>query len=137
LSSSDVGLVAATAVHAGFQLVVTVLVYPGFATVPSEAWAAHHAAHGRRITSLVAVVYTGVIVASGAALLRGPSPAQVLSVAASAVALVVTAVVAAPTHRRLAVARDPRVLRRLLTADRVRCAAALAAAGAAVAGAVG
>lgn len=130
------GLVAATALHAGFQLVVTVLVYPALAEVPSASWTRAHAAHSRRITPVVGVVYAGLIAAGTVAVLDDPSPAQLLAVAASVVALAVTAAVAAPAHGRLGEPRNPDVLRRLVRADRFRCVAALAAAAAAMAGAL-
>ena len=131
MDGTDAALVAATALHAGFQLTVTLLVYPGFADAPPQRWAAHHAAHGRRITPLVGVVYAALIVACGAALVGSPTPAQLVSVASVGAVLLVTATVAVPAHRRLSVMRDPQVLRRLVVADRARCVAAVLAAVAA------
>jgi hypothetical protein len=127
-NATDVLLVAATALHAGFQLVVTGLVYPAFAEVPEEEWAAHHGRHTRRITWLVVPVYGAAVAAGCAVLLAGPSGWQLVSVGATALAVLTTALVAGPAHGRLAAGRDPAVLRRLLRADRVRCAAALVAA---------
>ena len=121
-------LVAATALHTGFQLVVTLLVYPAFADVPEAGWQAHHARHSRRIAPLVIVVYCGLLAAGAAVLVTGPSPAEVAVLAAVAVAPVLTAAVAAPAHVRLARGPDPATLRRLLVADRLRCVAAVLAA---------
>ena len=130
------GLVAATALHAGFQLVVTLLVYPALAEVPEGTWTAAHAAHARRITPVVALVYAALIGAGTVAVFDDPPPAQTVAVAVSGLAMVVTAVIAAPAHRRLGASQEPDVLRRLLRADRVRCAAALVSAAAALAGAL-
>ena len=136
MPTAEVLLVVATAVHAGFQLVVTLLVYPALATVPDSSWADAHTAHSRRITPVVAVVYAGLVGASASAILGDPSPARTWSVALSGVAVLVTAAVAAPAHRRLGLSRDPEVWRRLMAGDRLRCAAALASAAVAVAGAL-
>lgn len=130
------GLVAATALHAGFQLVVTLLVYPALAEAPEGTWTAAHAAHARRITPVVALVYAALIGAGTVAVIDEPSPAQTVAVAASGLAMAVTAAIAAPAHGRLGASREPDVLRRLLRADRVRCAAALVSAAAALAGAL-
>ncbi len=133
---ADAALVAATALHAGFQLVVTLLVYPALAESPAATWTRAHAAHSRRITPVVAVVYAGLVAAGTVVVLDGPSPAQTLAVAASGLALVVTAAVAAPAHGRLGESKDPDVLRRLLRADRLRCGAAVVSAASALAGAL-
>ncbi|SDT39276.1 hypothetical protein SAMN04488543_4123 [Friedmanniella luteola] len=131
-----VALLAATALHAGFQLTVTVLVYPVLAATPAAAWSGAHQRHARRITPLVGLVYLAVLVASAGALLTAPGPAVRVAVAATAVALGLTAGVAAPLHGRLGAGRDAALLRRLLRADRLRSlAAVLALAAAAVAAA--
>jgi hypothetical protein len=125
---ASVLLLAATGVHLGFQLVVTLLVYPGFAEVADEHWASHHDRHSRRITPLVVIVYGLLVVACALALVTGPTALQTASVASCGVAAVATAAVAAPAHSRLAAGRDPALLRRLLYADRVRLLAAAVAA---------
>ena len=56
-----VALLASTALHAGFQLKVTLVVYPALADVQPNLWAAAHARHSRRITPLVALVYGGAL----------------------------------------------------------------------------
>ena len=128
------GLLAATALHLGFQAVVTAVVYPALAEVPPQRWADAHAAHSRRITVVVAPVYAAVGAACLRALRRGPrTPPLLLSVTASAGAVLTTALVAAPTHRRLG--REgvtPEGLDRLRRSDRVRLAAAATAAAAAL-----
>ncbi len=122
-----VGLLAAAALHAGFQLTVTLLVYPALAATPAPEWTDVHRRHSRRITPLVGVVYLAVVVAAAAALLGAPGPAVVTAVAASGATLGLTAFVAAPVHGRLGAGRDPALLRRLLRADRLRSLTALVA----------
>ncbi len=96
-------LLIATAVHLGFQLVVTALVYPAFAEVPDRQWAVHHDRHSSRIGPLVVGVYGLLVVACGWALVTGPGPWEVAAVAACAAAGAVTAGVAAPAHGRLGI----------------------------------
>jgi hypothetical protein len=67
-----VALLVSTALHAGFQLMVTFVVYPGLADVQPDRWPVAHARHSRRITPLVALVYGaalaccfGVLINSG------------------------------------------------------------------------
>ncbi|GAA2724387.1 hypothetical protein [Cellulomonas aerilata] len=128
------GLLAATALHLGFQAVVTAVVYPALAEVPPDRWGTAHAAHSRRITAVVAPVY-GLL---GAACLRvvvaGPRTGlAAVAVTGSAAAAVSTALVAAPTHRRLALqGANPLLLARLRRSDGVRLAGAALAAGAAL-----
>lgn len=126
--AATTALVAATAAHAGFQLTVTAVVYPALARLTPERWPEGHTAHGRAITPVVAVVYGGLALASGWAVTSRPGDVAVLlTVAAAAVAVLTTALVAAPTHGSLADGPDPALLRRLLRADRVRTLAAVAA----------
>jgi hypothetical protein len=128
-------LVVATCLHAGFQVVVTFLVYPAFRGIPEAHWTHFHRDHTRRITWIVVVTYALVLGASTWVLASGPRNAgTVTAVCLCALAVLTTAVVAAPTHGRLSVRRDARDLERLVRADRVRAAAAVLAAGAAVLG---
>jgi len=121
-----IALAAAAALHAGFQLVVTVVVYPAFARVRPQDWPAHHRAHSRRISVVVAFVYALLVSTCVWALWEGfGGVATSVAVVANAVAVLVTAAVAAPAHSRMAGARGERDLTVLLVADRVRCAAAL------------
>ena len=125
-------LVGATALHAGFQVTVTVLVYPSLVRTGADDWTAVHGAHSRRITPLVAVVYGLLVVAGVAAVTAGPDDAATwVALATSAVALLVTATAAAPLHGRLAASPDPRLLARLLRVDRVRAVVAVVALAAA------
>lgn len=134
-----VALVAATWLHAGFQLTVTLLVYPALVapSLAPDEWTERHARHSRGITPIVVVVYGALVLACLAVLIAGPRPlAALVSVGAAAVAAMATAFVAAPAHGRLGSGRDPVVERRLLVADRVRSLAAVAAAVAAAIAAV-
>lgn len=130
--SADVVLVAATALHAGFQLVVTALVYPALVDTPPTVWPVRHAAHTRRITPVVALVYGSVVVALVLVALDGLHPARGLVLAASVAAFALTAFVAAPAHGRLGRGWDEQVVHRLVVADRLRLLVAVVAAVAAV-----
>ena len=101
LPSAGAALVAATALHLGFQLVVTVLVYPALARVPADRWPVEHIQHSRRVTPVVGVVYGLLLVAGASVLVARPSGAQVASLVAVGAAMLVTATVAAPVHSRL------------------------------------
>ena len=120
-SASSVALLGAAGVHLGFQLSVTLLVYPALARVPAPDWARAHAAHSRAITPLVAVVYGTLVLVGGWALVaRWPDAWTLVAAAGAGLSFVATALVAAPTHGRLTSGRDDALLRRLLAADRVR-----------------
>jgi hypothetical protein len=127
MTSWDALLLGATALHAGFQLTVTVLVYPALAGVPVERWAAAHGRHSRAITPLVGLVYAAVLVACVGATATDPAVGTWVADAGTGLALLVTATLAAPTHGRLADGPDPALLRRLRRVDRVRCAGAVLA----------
>jgi hypothetical protein len=127
----EVALLVVTALHAGFQAVVTVVVYPALRDLAPDAWPAGHAAHSRRITVLVAPLYLLVLLALGWLLYDGGADVGwggAIAVGGNALALATTAFVAAPTHGRLG--REgprPELLARLLLADRVRFLAVLVA----------
>jgi hypothetical protein len=116
----------AAALHAGFQLTVTVVVYPALAARSADEWTAAHARHSRAVTPVVAVVYGALVVTGVALVVTGPGPAGWVALAGAATAIGLTAAVAAPAHGQLS-RRDERLLARLLVADRGRCAAALVA----------
>jgi hypothetical protein len=130
--TAEVAFALATALHAGFQLTVTVLVYPALASRDAAAWRTHHDRHSRGITPLVGLVYAALVGSGVALVLAGPDLAGWVALAATAVALGVTATLAAPTHGRLTT-RDDALVARLLVVDRWRCAAAVVGAVAAVA----
>ena len=128
------GLLAAhlltTAAYAGFQWTVQVLVYRQFPGVPREAFPDHEAAHSRRISPLVGVLF-GACALSTAGLLAVrpdgvPLAGIVVSAALFATVLVVTATLAVPEHRRLGAGFDADAYRRLLRADLARTVAASA-----------
>ncbi len=132
--SPETALVAATALHLGFQSVVTVVVYPALSRTPPESWEDAHAAHSRRISVLVVPLYLAVVVACGWVVVAGPvTTGSVLAVVGNGVAMAVTAVVAAPSHGRLGRhGASSGELSRLLAADRVRLVATFVALVAAV-----
>ena len=135
VASWSVVLVAATFLHAGFQLTVTTLAYPALAQLARPDFAHAHAAHSRAIVPLVALVHAAVVASSLGAVVSDPGSVLAWSAAvASAVALLVTALRAAPLHGRLGrLGPEPDLLRSLLRADRVRTGFALLAAAAALA----
>ena len=123
MNSSET-LLAASAAHLGFQLVVTVVVYPALAEVPGGRWAAAHERHSRRIALVVGPLYAAVAAACLWALLSSPDAWTLVAVGGNGVAVLVTATVAAPLHGRLGGARGRAVLlTRLRRADLVRTAA--------------
>ncbi len=131
-------LLAATCLHAGFQLTVTTLVYPALGRLRADVWSREHDLHSRRIVPLVVLTYAGVLVATAGALLADASPLVVLSAAGSALALGTTAARAAPLHGRLGRGHRPALVEALVRADRVRAAGAVVAVlGAVAAVAVG
>jgi hypothetical protein len=134
VSRAAASFLAATALHLGFQLTVTLVVYPALAR--AEVWERAHAAHTRTITPLVAVVYAALVGSAGWVLAAGDAGGWTfVAVAAAGVSVLVTALVAGPAHGRLASGRDAGLLHRLLVADVVRTAAAAAAVFAAFLGA--
>lgn len=122
----DALVLAATALHAGFQLTVTALVYPAL-LADARDWAARHAAHSRRITPLVGITYVALLAVGVPALLTDLGWGVGLAALGSAVTLATTAFVAAPLHGRLGRGWDPVLARRLLVADRVRAVGAAVA----------
>ena len=132
-------LLVTAALHLGFQLTVTLVVYPALADVPPASWERAHADHSRRISVVVAVAYLPLLGVGVWALLAGPvSAGLVVAAVGAAVSFLTTAAVAAPTHGRLGSGRTDALVRRLLVADRVRLlGAATCLAGALLAVAVG
>ena len=122
-----VALLVVAATHAGFQLTVTVLVYPALAATPPDDWARAHDRHSRRIAPLVFLVYGGFVVTGVWAVASEPlsTPLAATLVQAAATVLL-TGALAAPLHGRLGVeASRPELLRRLLRVDRARAVLAV------------
>ena len=128
---ADVAFAVASALHAGFQLTVTVLVYPALASRSTTEWARAHDRHSRAITPLVGLVYAALVGTGAWLVTTGPGVAAYVGLGGAAAALLVTAALAAPLHGRLGV-RDDVLVARLLVVDRWRYAAALVGAAAAV-----
>lgn len=124
-------------VHAGFSLVVTVVVYPALADTTTERWTTTHGHHTRRITYVVVPVYALVLLGCGVALTSDPSAAAVVAVVLNGAAMAVTAVRAGPLHGRPGIGPGSTELSALLLADRVRTACAVAALVAAAVAATG
>ncbi len=121
-------LLAVSAFHAGFQVVVSTVAYPALADVPADRWGTAHDLHSRRIVRVVAVLYPVVVGACAWAMVAGPvTGASVVAVVANLTAVAVTAGVAAPTHGRLGQEHSTHLIDRLLVSDRIRTAAALVA----------
>lgn len=129
--TAQTAFLVAAAVHAGFQLTVTVLVYPALARVHASDWPREHDLHSRRIVPLVGVVYVLLAVTTIWLLTvdRG-GWTWAGSWCASAVAAV-TAFGAAPLHGKLT-DRDEPLMARLLVVDRWRAGLALVLLGCAV-----
>jgi len=120
-------LLAAAAVHVGFQATITPITYPMLFATPASTWAQVHAAHYRRINPVVAVVY-GAVVAAWVWVFTGSGvgPALWVAAAGSVITGTTTAFRAAPTHALLRrQGPRPELLRRLLRADWVRFVGAL------------
>ena len=121
---------ALTAAYAGFQCTVRFLVYPQFALVPAEDFAAYERSHQRLVTRVVGPLFAGQGATTLLLLVVRPAEVPLLPVLAGAACLAavlgVTASGAVPLHRRLDVGWDAEAHRRLLRVDGVRVAAATA-----------
>ncbi|GLY15672.1 hypothetical protein Kisp01_26870 [Kineosporia sp. NBRC 101677] len=126
MSTALTALLAATAVHAGFQTTVTLLVYPALARVPAEQWADAHRRHSRTITPLVGVVYGALLLSTGWAVVT-ETRLWTLVTAVAVGATLVTTGFAARLHGRLGTGHDRQLLATLLRVDRVRAVTAVTA----------
>ncbi len=123
--ASLVVLAAAAALHLGFQLAVTVLVYPALARVGASVWSTSHDAHSRRIVPLVGLTYAALVGSGVWAVVVSPvSVGLVVALVGAVTVLLTTAFVAAPLHGRLGGGHDAALVARLLRVDRVRAAGA-------------
>ncbi|MEO5709060.1 MAG: hypothetical protein ABIQ59_04495 [Nocardioidaceae bacterium] len=123
----DLWLLAAAALHAGFQLTVTAVVYPALVHVPADRWAEAHARHSRTIAPVVALVYGAALVTCAGATIADVSTGVLVADGGTGFSFLVTALLAAPTHGRLTPGPDPTLLRRLLLVDRLRLLGAVVA----------
>ena len=127
---------ALTAAYAGFQWTVRFLVYPQFARVPADAFAAYERSHQRLVSRVVGPLFAGEGVTTLLLLAVRPAGVPLLPLLAGtaslAVVLGVTAFLAVPLHRRLDAGWDPEAHRRLLRVDGLRVAAATAGTACAV-----
>jgi len=117
---------ASASAHAGFQATVTLVVYPTLSHVRAAHWRQAHDRHTKQVRPLVAVLYLALAATSVWWLAVDWSRLAVLAVVLVALPVAVTAVLAAPLHRRL-VRRDEEALTRLLGVDKARTVLALAA----------
>jgi hypothetical protein len=113
---------------AGVGWLVERVVYPQFTGVPAERWAAHHDAHSRRITPVVAPPLLAQPVVALALLIDRPDgvagAALVGNLVLPAVVLLATGAVFAPLHARLGAGPPPEaLLRRLRRLNALRTAA--------------
>jgi Domain of unknown function (DUF1772) len=124
-------LVAAS-VHAGFLATVTTVVYPALARVRAAHWRQAHDRHSRSIAPMLVVTYVAVAGTGAWWLAIDWSTLAAVAVLLAVLSMAVTAVLAAPLHRRL-VRRDDALIDRLLRVDRMRTVLSAAAVGVAVA----
>ncbi len=131
MHAARIFFLVAASLHAGFQLTVTVLVYPALARVQEQDWSREHALHSARIVPLVGVIY--VFLAGSTVWLLASDREGWTWVAAVGALLVaaVTAFGAAPLHGKLT-NRDPVLLDRLLRVDRLRAVLAVLLMGIAI-----
>ncbi len=120
--------VAATCFLAGLIWVVQVVIYPNFRNVGRTAtWQDFHAAHTKRIASVVAVPWAVHGITTVMLLVRPPEAASywlVLVAAAAAAATVVTTVwPVAPLHARLYAQYDDATADRVVRTNWLRTAA--------------
>jgi hypothetical protein len=129
-----VTLLLVAAAHLGFQLTVSLVVYPALREVDDGAWPVAHERHARRIAPLVGAIYVPLVLVLAWTAATEPRAAGTwLALVGGALSVVTTTVIAAPLHGRLGGAAErPQLLRDLSRADRIRTVGAAAC----VAGAV-
>jgi hypothetical protein len=120
-----VAYAVAAGAYAGFQLTVRFVVYPQFARVPPDAFAAYERAHQRLITPLVGVLFGAMALTAAACVLAGPRGTGLVAAGLFAALLLVTGAGAVPQHNLLGERFDAGAYRRLLAWDGVRVALAL------------
>ena len=122
---------ASASAHAGLQATVTLVVYPTLSHVRSSNWRQAHDRYVDQIRPVVVAAYL-LLVATGVWWLAVDwSALAVVAVVFALLTIAVTAILAAPLHRRL-VKRDDATVDRLITVDRWRAALAFASVAAAI-----
>lgn len=98
-----VTLLLIAAGHLGFQLTVSLVVYPALGEVGDESWRVAHERHARRIAPLVGAIYVPlVLVLAWTAATEPQATGTWLALVGGALSVVTTAAIAAPLHGRLA-----------------------------------
>lgn len=128
LRAGRLALLTSSAVHLGFQSVVTAVVFPQLFEGPTHDMADRQADHARRIAPVAVAVYASTLGAAawaGIAALRAPGEpgraATGLACAVAAVAPAITGGVAVPLHVGIASEQTTTMrLQGLLASDRVR-----------------
>lgn len=133
MSTAPVLLLVATSLYAGFQVTIRALVYPQFAGVPTQAFAAYERQHTRRVSFVVGPLFALFAATLVAAFASRPDVWCVAVAICFVGILALTAWGAVPQHRRLSVAFEAAAHRRLLAVDSGRVALALLACVAAAA----
>ena len=122
---------ASASAHAGLQATVTLVVYPTLSHVRSSNWRQAHDRYVDQIRPVVVVAYLLLVVTGVWWLAVDWSALTVVAVVFALLTIAVTALLAAPLHRRL-VKRDDATVARLLTVDRWRTIFAVAAVAVAI-----
>jgi uncharacterized membrane protein len=130
VSLTALAFVLASALYAGFQWTVRIVVYPQMAKVPPDAFVAYERNHQRLVSIAVGPLFAALGLSSLALLVHRPAgvaeSVPVLAVVGVAMLLAVTAFAAVSLHSRLGAGFDDRAHRRLLVVDAVRVVVALA-----------
>ncbi len=111
----------------GLVWVIQLLVYPGFAAIAGDRWAAVHDRHTRTMARLIIAPWALQGFTCLILLVRRPPGVPVVAALAAgvcgAVTVAVTVAVSAPCHRRLSAGFDAEVLARLTRTNWWRTAA--------------
>lgn len=117
---------------------VQLVVYPSFAFVSEDRFAAFHAAYTRRVSFVVIPLMVGQVGLHAAIVTAEPSALRISAAALAGAAWVLTFALAVPCHRDLAGGKSDETIRRLVFANAWRTAvwslAFLATLGASLAG---
>ena len=119
----------ASALYAGFQWTIRVVVYPQFAEVGAAKFAGYERSHQRRVSLAVGPLFAALGGTAIACVIDPPHAARGLAVLGAALVLAVlgvTAFLAVPQHRILDAGWNAPAHRRLLRVDTARLVLALA-----------